>query len=144
MISTSSSCLVLVLSGLVKKKSVVSFTSHFSSSNEHLQCYFWSMRLNSFLLPFEAVLWCTGVNCWTQNGMHFLCISTVGLLGSCLPRYHLHLAGTNTPTSALPGLPNTTALHSRTLQLLAGAQHGEQQKQKILCKSTGETHISGI
>lgn len=63
MISTSSSCLVLVLSGLVKKKSVVSFTSHFSSSTEHLQCYFWSMRLNSFLLPFEAVLWCTGVNC---------------------------------------------------------------------------------
>lgn len=63
MTSISSSCLVLVLSGLVEKRSVASFTSPFTSSTEHLQWYFWSMRLYSFLSPFEVVLWCTGVNC---------------------------------------------------------------------------------
>lgn len=97
----------------------------------------WDCTVSYLLLKLfcDALVWIAAM----QNGMHFLCISTVGLLGSCLPRSHLHLARTNIPSPALPGLPNTAAHHSRTLQLLPGAQHGEQQKQKIFCKSTGET-----
>lgn len=64
MISSSSSCLVLVLSGFWKTGVLrASFTSHFTSATEHLESCFLGMRLYSFLSSFEAVLRCTGMKC---------------------------------------------------------------------------------